>query len=520
MKILMAAAENDALPKGKVGGIADVVRDIAPALARAGQEVDVVLPSYGYFLHLPNAHYYGNFQVNFAGHTEQIDVYHVDLDDSQQGVKQWVLDHPLFSLGGEGNIYCNDGSDRPFASDASKFALFSVAVAQAILEGVFGQVDVLHLHDWHAAMIALLRAYAPKYHALKQIHTVYTIHNLALQGIRPFEGDDSSLMAWFPDLHVDRSHVCDRHIHHCFNPVRAGINLSDRVHAVSPNYAKEILLPSHPELGFIGGEGLQDDLQNAANEGRLHGILNGCEYPDIKYPAMKIIPLLQLLENETLKLVANNTIADSAHLILLTRLKQLLTKTFVKQPLIVTSIGRITDQKALLFKEIMPDGQSVLTHLLHILASDGLFIMLGSGDPILEAFFTKAAAAHENFIFIKGYSVALPDSIYNSGDLFVMPSSFEPCGISQMLSMRAGQPCLAHSVGGLSDTIEHNVSGFTFTGENPQQQAQNMISAFNAALTLRKKQKAQWNKIVAKAKQSRFLWCDAANAYIEKLYAY
>ena len=106
---------------------------------------------------------------------------------------------------------------------------------------------------------------------------------------------------------------------------------------------------------------------------------------------------------------------------------------------------------------------------------DNVFILLGSGDAGLEQFLTEVASRYKNFIFLKGYAETLSEHLYNSGDLFLMPSSFEPCGISQMLSMRAGQPCLAHSVGGLSDTIVNNENGFTFNGKTPNEQAENML---------------------------------------------
>ena len=104
------------------------------------------------------------------------------------GVRHWVLDHPLFSPCGKGRIYCDDPAGRPFATDAGKFALFCIAAAEAIVEAAFGKIDVLHLHDWHSAFLLILRQYNPVYKALKPMRCVFTIHNLALQGIRPFSG--------------------------------------------------------------------------------------------------------------------------------------------------------------------------------------------------------------------------------------------------------------------------------------------------------------------------------------------
>ncbi|NQZ07956.1 MAG: glycogen/starch synthase, partial [Algicola sp.] len=507
------------LPGAKVGGIGDVVRDIPTALAQAGQQVDVVIPAYGALHQLPGAQFIGKLQVPYCSELETVAVYKVALKNSHKNVTQWVLEHPLFSAGGVGKVYCDDPSHSPFATDARKFALFSAAVAKAVVSNIFGQLDVLHLHDWHTAMLAVLRAYDPHYQALKSIHTVYTVHNLALQGIRPLEGDKSSLSHWFPELVYDGQAIGDPKYHNCFNPMRAGINLSDKVHVVSQNYAREILLPSIPEQGYCGGEGLEQDLCRAHDEGRLQGILNGCEYPEQKTAALPNNALLKLCEDELLKWIAAEPTVASAHMIALTRLSRLVAlKVLAEQSVLVTSVGRITDQKVSLLLLKNADGKTALEQLLEDMGSKGLFILLGSGDAQMELQLTKIAAVKDNLLFLKGYSETLSKNLYASGDLFVMPSSFEPCGISQMLAMRAGQPCLAHGVGGLSDTIEHHKNGFIFTGDNQPNQVANMLSAFDECLRIRLEDKKRWQQIVDNAEQSRFLWADAATGYVDRLY--
>jgi len=518
MKILMVAAENDAIPRGKVGGIGDVVRDIPLALANIDQQVDVVIPGYGRFSKLWGAEHITSLQVMFGGQSQTIDIFKVPVNNATNLVTQWVIEHPMFAICGEGKIYCDDPDNRPFASDATKFALFSAAVAKAIVSDVFGRIDVLHLHDWHTAMVALLRAYDPQYRTLQTIKTVYTIHNLALQGIRPIDGDKSSLTAWFPNLVFDLNQINDPRYNHCFNPMRTAINLSDKVHAVSPTYAKEILLTSNHEYGLFGGEGLENDLRLAADSDRLFGILNGCEYPDKSKVSLSLNELMTLSENELIKWIADKPLVDNAHLIAITRLKQLSSKKHIKKPLILTSVGRITDQKIRLFQQTMKNGETAIQELLNLLADDGVFILLGSGDKKLEDFLTHIAATNTNFMFLKGYSEALSESMYNSGDLFLMPSSFEPCGISQMLSMRAGQPCLAHRVGGLTDTIIDNQNGFTFTGGKHLEQAENMLSCFQSALNKKKQDPQAWDKISNNALGTRFLWRDVAQDYIKYLY--
>lgn len=515
----MVASENDALPGGKVGGIGDVVRDIPPALASLGHQVNVITPSYGVFSELPNASIQGQISINFAGKIEIAHLYQVPSKTEHDDVIMWVIEHPVFSSGGVGHIYCNDSSDRPFATDAIKFALFSTAVCQAIKAHLFGDLDVIHLHDWHAATVALLRAYDPQFSSLKAIRTVYTIHNLALQGIRPLMGDESSLEAWFPYLGYDQNQIKDPVVGHCINLMRTGIRLSDKVHAVSPTYAKEILSASHHEVGNFGGEGLENDLLEVNGKGQLFGILNGCEYPSDKEKALPLKKLLGLCETELLKWVAQTESVDSSHLIATHRLRQLLNMSKTKLPsFITTSVGRVTDQKVLILQQIMPDGQSALEQLLDSLGDKGVFIMLGSGDAHFESYLTTVAANKSNFLFLKGYSEILANKLYASGDLFLMPSSFEPCGISQMLSMRGGQPCLAHGVGGLLDTVKHNETGFVFYGDNFSEQAINMIHSFESIKDMFSNKKSVWSKIKSNASKQRFLWKGVASQYARLLY--
>jgi starch synthase len=521
MNIVMAAAENGAIEGGKVGGIGDVVRDIPLALADAGHTVQVVCPAYGLFCKRPAATLKDELSVTFAGKSEVVQVF--SYTSVHTKVKYWVLEHPIFALGGIGAIYCNDPDNRPFATDAIKFALFSAAVAEAVIQNVFSTVDVLHLHDWHAALIAVLAKYNPRYDALNSSRIVYTIHNLALQGVRPFKDDESSLAGWFPELDYSPIDIADPRADNCINPMRAGINLSDRVHAVSPSYAKEILVPSCVEKGYFGGEGLEQDLQKAALEERLHGILNGCEYPDTKAKT-KIraktkgsrAQMIQGFESQLIEWLGNKPVADSALIIALHRLTQFQARPELENAMLVTSVGRLTQQKVSLLKQILPSGKSALQELLTTLGENGLFIVLGSGDSDNQQFLTKTASRNSNFLYLQGFSEQIADALYESGDLFLMPSSFEPCGISQMVAMRAGQPCLVHSIGGLSDTVIDNKNGFSFNGNSMQEQAENMVQRFTEVLKIRKLKK--WKTIGQQAAKERFLWSNAAKQYTSLLY--
>ncbi|WP_168014648.1 glycogen synthase [Halomonas salinarum] len=516
MNILMVAAENDALEKGKVGGIGDVVRDIPPALAGIGHQVQVVVPGYQLFSRQPGARHLGAVKVRFGGREEMVSLFQVTGRTPVEGVTQWVLEHPLFGAGGAGRIYCDDPADRPFATDASKFALFSLAVAQSIRDGAFGQLDVVHLHDWHAALVAFLRRFHPEYGALGDIRFAFSIHNIALQGIRPLDGDASSLVAWYPDLSYDADAVRDPRYPECINAMRVGINLCDRVHAVSPTYVTEIVRPSDPGRGFFGGEGLEQDLQRAGAEHRLFGILNGADYSGEPPEPLSESELLQRCQQQVLEWIGANPLTESAHLIAHFRLSEWADQA--SPGVLMTSVGRITDQKVQLLRQPLESGQSALEELLDRLEGRGRLILLGSGDAEQERFLTRVAAHKRNFLFLRGYAESLSQHLYAAGDLFLMPSSFEPCGISQMLAMRAGQPCLVHRVGGLVDTVQDNVDGFSFGGGSLQEQAANLVARLDEVLAMAAERPEEWQAVVTRAAEARFLWSDAAHAYERQLY--
>jgi len=508
----MLAAENGALPQGKVGGMGDVTRDLPRALAALGHPVTVVTPAYGRFAQLPGAKSLGALEVPFATATERVGWYRVK---DEGGVAHEVLDHPRFAPRGDGAIYHDDGADTPFFTDATKFAFFSAAAA-ALVAALPEPPAAVHLHDWHLGCYLALRGFDHRFGRLRAIRTVFTIHNLALQGTRPLSVTSSSLGAWYPWLRYRRAEVVDPVYADCFNPVATAVRLADMVNTVSPTYALEVQRPNDDERGFRGGEHLDHLLTRAQSERRLVGILNGCDYsaPAPRRSGWKA--LLELIRSELAGLMASESTLASAHYIADRRLDSFGSK---RPRTLLTSIGRVVDQKVRLFREPVASGTTALERILDALAPEDHMIMLGSGDPEYERFFTQAATRHANFLFLRGYSDAIATALYATGDLFLMPSSFEPCGISQMLAMRAGQPCVVHAVGGLRDTVDRR-SGFPFEGDTPQRQAQSFAREVAAAVGLRQADPVQWQTITAAACAHRFDWRVSADRYVEEVYAF
>ncbi|MCL1048807.1 glycogen/starch synthase [Shewanella abyssi] len=572
-RILMLAAENGAIAGGKVGGMADVIRDLPLALAKLNVVVDVAMPSYGFLDRAANAQWLVDINVNFAGKHECVAVYkapHPSLDNRYF----YLFSHPLFNV--DGQIYSQGDAARPFADDATKFALFSLSVAKALSDDLVAIAadksspvispapDVIHLHDWHCGIFSMLRVFDNHFQQLKTLPCVFSIHNLAMQGIRPMRDETSSLAAWFPALTDTLSEqqfaaITDPRYANCINPLRAAITLSDRVHLVSPSYAQEVLKPSVHAKGFFGGEGLEADLQAKLEQQNLIGILNGCMYPEVPLNGADIddrqtaTRALTLQSWQTILATAEAALlgwqvgkehVSSQDFVAQSRLHQwqnnvepLLTATHLAQQLaqaahsvpdfIMTSVGRLTDQKVMILRYRFSDeadkvhwrGKTVLQVLLErlaVLKPNGKCVLLGCGDKSIAREFADIAARYDNFLFLDGYDEDLSKVLYQGGSLFLMPSSFEPCGISQMLAMREGQLCLVNHVGGLKDTVHHLETGFVFKGSDVFAQGAGLISTFEHAIELHNSDK--WQEMERLAKQQRFDWHSQAAIYVEKFY--
>ena len=487
------------------------MRDLPLALDRLGCRVTVATPSYGSLHRVDGATRVGTVDADFGGRIETVDAWHVP--GAARGVINLVFDHPLFAAHGEGRIYFGDEPERPFATDATKFALFCAAAA-AWVAAAAERPDAVHLHDWHAALYLLFARFGPDSAVLGSIPTVFTIHNLSYQGTRPLRGDESSLESWFPGLRPDIDAIVDPEHSNCVNPMATAIRLADRVSTVSATYADEICSPSDEAAGFIGGEGLEDLLANARDEGRLVGILNGCEYdlPRARRPGwLRLLGMLEAQLHDWQQRDPDN----EAHMLARQRIGEFPKR---RPRHLLTSIGRLVAQKATLLLLDAENGESPLQALSEELGRSAVIVILGSGEPDFERRMLEVAHRCPNILFLNGYSELLSDPLYAAGDLFLMPSSFEPCGISQMLAMRSGQPCVVHGVGGLRDTVEHGVTGFVFGGATSRDQARQFTATTLAALEQRTSDPAGWKVMCDSARAQRFSWELSAKRTIRELY--
>jgi len=400
-RVLSVASE--CVPFVKTGGLADVVGALPAAMAAQGWDMRVLLPAYrGLRGFLPQMEpvwtepgLFGGEGVVYAG--------------QRDGISLMLLEAPhLFDR--EGGPY--NGPRGDWWDNAQRFAALSWVAARMAREGVAGwKPDVLHAHDWQAGFApAYLR-----YGGDGGCKSLITVHNIAFQGWA-----EARLLGELR-LPAYEFHPSGLEYYGNLSSLKAGLVTADWVTTVSPTYASELM---RPEFGM----GLQGVI--AARAAQVSGILNGVD-TEVWSPMAEPIPY-------GLGKIAGKAKARAA-----------LCEAFglnVPGPLAIV-VSRLTDQKGIdLLPAVIPD---------FVVAGGGL-IVLGSGDPALEAAVRGLAAAHPGRVTTHiGYDEALSHSLFSGADAVLVPSRFEPCGLTQMYGLRYGTLPVVAATGGLADTVIH-----------------------------------------------------------------
>ncbi len=461
-KVTFIAAECS--PFAKVGGLADVIGSLPLALARLGVEVDVIMPHYQQLSSFPFALWQQNIQI--TGHPKKftVDIYQVTT--KSPNIKIYSIAHPLIS---RGPIYTKTPGTNP-----KRFALFSAAAVE-MLKLLPTFPHLLHLHDWHTALI-------PSFLKQKRINlpTVLTIHNLGNQGIWP-----KTTAAKLINLENITSQQ------NIINFLLNGIVSSTFITTVSPSYAKEILTPTY-------GMGLEKYLSKRRRQ--LLGVINGIDYQIFNPTSDPYI-----FKKYNLKTLNNKTVNKTK---LQTKLNLPVNRSL---PLLVV-ISRLYQQKGL---------DLLINALPSLLKYNWQLVVLGTGDKQLEQAFKKAAHLHPCRIkaLIK-FDLKLAQQIYAAADMIVIPSRFEPCGLTQMIAMRYGTVPIARAIGGLKDTItpyhqqkgEVYGNGFLFKQTSAAALSRTIAKALKVY-----DNKSAWNKLRRNCLKENFSWQTPAKQYL-KLY--
>jgi starch synthase len=422
MRILMVGSEMT--PFAKTGGLADVVGALPLALARLGHEVEVVIPRYRA---VTAGDLVGRITVRMGG--RQLDA--GAWAATHGGVRTVFIDQPRYF--DRDGLYGEGGQD--YADSAERFAfLCHAAVRWTALTGA--RYDVVHGHDWQAGALAALVRHPPAPHPLAHAPLVFTIHNLAYQGLF----DPVMLPAL--GLGEDLMSVDGMEYWRQASYLKAGIMFSDVVTTVSPRYAQEIQTPEYG-CGF-------DGILRARRD-HLVGILNGIDYDQWDPARDPFLPATFSADDLSGK----------------TRVKQAALEAFgvpvddeaMRRPL-VGMVSRLVDQKGF---DLLAGLSGRLTEV------DATFVLLGTGDAKYETFWRDLAQAHPTRVGAHiGFDERLAHVVEGGSDMFLMPSRFEPSGLNQMYSLRYGTVPVVRATGGLADTVRNydpdtgEGTGFTF----------------------------------------------------------
>lgn len=478
MRILQVCAE--IYPLLKTGGLADVTGALPSALRSLGAEPRVLLPGFASIL---------------AGLQAPVEVLRLSPPGAMQGadarllygylpacgVEAYVIDAPGYYLR-EGGPYA-DTNHHPHGDNHLRFALLGWTAAQlAIGLDPHWRAEVLHAHDWHAA---LAPAYLAAVAQLQQRHlagSVFTVHNLAYQGqFDAHHFGELGLPAHFFAMHGIE-------FHGRINFMKAGLYFANRITTVSPTYAREI-------QGAEQGCGLDGLLRDRAND--LSGILNGVDEA-VWNPATDPV----LAANYNADKLAGKRRCKSA-------LQQELGLAATPTAPLFCVVSRLTEQKGL---------HLVLRALPTLIERGAQFALLGSGDTGMEDAFGVAAATNPEAIAVRiGYDEAFAHRLIAGSDVIMVPSRFEPCGLTQLYGLKYGSLPLVRGVGGLIDTVRDSrletldidATGFMFS----EFSADALLQAAARAFALHRRP-SDWKAVQQRAMGQACGWDGAARAYL------
>ena len=476
LKVLFMSPE--AVPFAKTGGLGDVAGSLPPALRRLGVDVRVVLPLYT--------------MVKGSGAEMRLicEDLKVPLGDSLLTARIWEAQSaentPIYLVEREDlysrpNLYGTTAGD--YYDNLERFSFYSHAALLLAGEISF-RPDLIHCHDWQSGLVpALVRGPYRRSAWVGKARTVFTIHNLGYQGI--FSPEKLRLTGLSPEeyFHMEGLEYWGK-----ISLLKAGMVYADMITTVSPTYAKEIQTGSYG----LGMEGILRQRKSV-----LFGLLNGVDY-GIWDPAHDT----HLPANYSARKMSGKGDCKEA------LIKEMgLDPALVNRPLLGV-ISRLDAQKGIdLLVAALPD----------ILALDAGVVILGSGEASIQEALRKAARDNPGRVGLTiGFNDPLAHRIMGGADVFLIPSRYEPCGLTQMYALRYGTVPVVRATGGLDDTIVpfHRESGdgngFKFSAYQPQA----LLSAIRDAVDLFSEAK-NWEKLQANGMKSDFSWDRSARSYLE-----
>jgi len=482
LNLLMVSSE--AVPYAKTGGLADVAGALSLELARLGHDVILLLPRYRCLSESgrsfrPVCRLQVPTPQGPADTLIEEDV--IPVGDEGRHVRVWtVRSEAFFDRPG---LYGDRGIDYP--DNLDRFSFFCRAAIEVIAylrTANQWNTHILHLHDWQSALCAVyLKTIDRDRLDVQGVRTVLTLHNVGYQGL--FPGVQFERTGLPPTLFTPAG----LEYYGSVNLLKGGIVFADYVTTVSPTYAQEILTP---ECGF----GLEGVLRNHAD--RLLGILNGIDIDRWNPETDSYLP-------------ANYSVTDRSGKQVC---KQALQREFQLPDISVPLLGvvaRLTSQKGL---------DLVATIIPQLMAMDLQLVILGAGEPVLEATFQALQARYPHRMGLRlGFDEGLAHRIEGGADVFVMPSRYEPCGLSQLYSLRYGTVPVVRKTGGLADTVvpltvQAQQAGGA-TGFHVEEDTADALLAVLRRTVAMYQDRSIWDQLVEAGMNTDVSWAHSANAY-------
>ena len=482
LKIVLATSE--AVPYAKTGGLADVAGALPVELVKLGHRVTLVLPGY--------RNIWAGHQFRPISQRFRIAVGGVPVEASfeEERVSVAGASHPLRVLA----VRCDSFFDRPglyqdrgvdYPDNLDRYILFSRAVVEAV-DRLSAQpedvVDILHLHDWQTALCAVYLNAMPNERNKRHLKTLLTIHNIGYQGV--FPGAQFSRTGLDPSVFAPNA----LEFYGSVNCLKGGIIFSDAVSTVSETYAKEIMTAEF-------GCGLEGVLAN--RPGTVQGITNGIDSAVWNPETDPYLPARYGAGDWSGKRLCKQAVQRELGL------------PNRDVPLLAV-VGRLTPQK----------GFDLFLHIIsELVALDVQIAVLGTGDQQLEQEFLRAQAQYPNQVgVVIGFSEGLAHRIEAGADMLVMPSRYEPCGLSQLYSLRYGTVPIVRRTGGLADTIVpfkpstaqgKVATGFHFIDPSPEALLTTLLLALKTY-----GDRDQWERLIQTGMNTDVSWARATKQYV------
>ncbi len=473
MQIVFASAE--CAPFVKTGGLGDVAGSLPAALVRAGAEVIVMVPKYATIKdeYKAQMEHFSDFYVSLGWRNEYCGLVKLEHD----GVTYMFIDNERYFA-----------RDYPygFFDDGERFAFFSKAITESLQHLPAGfECDILHCNDWQTALAPVfLREFYQGLPLYERVKTVFSIHNVAFQG----QFSDTVMEDILGVAHIPAAATQLRCDACSINYMLGALHYADAITTVSPTYANEIQTPEF-------GEGLDGVLRERSYA--LQGILNGIDVTGFDPATDKRIAANYTVEDRSGKAVCKAKLQEELGL-----------EVRNDRPLMVM-VTRLTRQK----------GMDLVMYALDRILSGGVQVaVLGTGDRDYEDGLRYFQDKYPGTMAARiEFDPALSQRMYAAADMFLMPSKFEPCGLSQIIAMRYGTLPIVRETGGLKDTVQpYNEftgegTGFSFTNFNGDEMGD---AVFRAARLFWDNRDA-WNKLVTQAMSQDFSWTRSADKYLD-----